>query len=138
MEPGLKAGQTCLVCGWNRRLARGEIVVLDDGMKGGAVKRVVALPGETIRIDGAVWINNRRLNEPYLQPWMRTYCAHRKASEEYHLSQDQFFVMGDNRVVSEDSRDYGPINQGQVRGKLHTGAERTGFELARLGRSEGR
>jgi signal peptidase I len=89
-------------------------------MKGEVIKRIVGLPGETIRIDGSVSVNYRPLKEPYLEPWMRTYTAHKRPSEVYRLGKDEFFVMGDNRVVSEDSRDYGPINEWQVRGKVHT------------------
>jgi signal peptidase I len=119
MEPTLKPGQSYLVYAWDKTVTRGDIVIVEDGKQGEAVKRIVGLPGETVRIDGAVWINHCRLHEPYLQPRMHTYPAYQNASEEYLLSQRQYFVMGDNRLVSEDSRDYGPISYSQIRGKLH-------------------
>lgn len=67
------------------------------------IKRIIGLPGESVRIDeqGVIYINGEVLEEHYgLDP---IYYAGR-AAEEIHLADDEYFVLGDNRTVSEDSR----------------------------------
>jgi len=94
---------------------RGDIVVLrrDRYASEQYVKRVIGLPGESLQIrSGAVYINGRRLEEPY---------AHDPTSPDLGpltLQQETYFVMGDNRLVSEDSRHYGPVPFSQVKGKI--------------------
>lgn len=96
--------------------SRGDIVVFRAPNEGGIdlVKRVIALPGETVQIiDGAVYIDDRRLEEPYIkQEWSgdlpRTF-----------LPADYYFVLGDNRNNSEDSRSprVGLVARGDIVGK---------------------
>lgn len=76
-------------------------------MKLNFVKRVIALPGETIRIEeGVVYINDEALEEPYLDPAFNRIPRH---MEPRLLGTDEVFVMGDNRDHSNDSRRIGPI-----------------------------
>ncbi len=78
------------------------------------VKRVVGLPGETISIQsGNVYVDGRLVDEPYLNPLRRgTHDM-----EPVVLGADEYFVMGDNRINSADSRQVGPIKKDQIIGK---------------------
>lgn len=80
------------------------------------VKRVIGLPGETIEIaDGVVHINGEPLPEPYLNP------AHNQRLRSYPpvaLGGHQYFVMGDNRDNSNDSRAIGPLDQHMIVGHV--------------------
>lgn len=80
------------------------------------VKRVIALPGETIEhVEGAVHIGGRPLYEPYLDPERCRYKRNRPAKE---LAPGEFYVMGDNRDRSNDSRSVGPIRRRAIRGRV--------------------
>lgn len=94
---------------------RGDIVVFvppGGEKKVYYVKRIVGLPGDTIEIkDGSVFINNEILKEPYLQietPGKTTLQT---------LNNDQYFVMGDHRNNSLDSRDFGAIGLKSISGR---------------------
>lgn len=75
------------------------------------VKRVIGLPGETVEIEyGVVYINGEALDEPYAAHTGSNYTR-------ITLKENELFVMGDNRRVSEDSRDYGPIREDDIVGR---------------------
>jgi signal peptidase I len=95
---------------------RGEIVVFEtppeaERCQNGAggetfVKRIIGLPGETIEERrGTIYINKRQLNEPYLVPDRRGEGN----TPARVLGEDEFFMMGDNRQSSCDSREWGPV-----------------------------
>jgi signal peptidase I len=72
------------------------------------IKRVIGLPGETVsERDGVVFIDGRRLAEPYVPKAERD---HRTGSWP-KLGRSQYFMMGDNRAESCDSRDWGPVDR---------------------------
>ncbi len=109
-----------------RQLERGEVVVLDDGKRDNALKRVVGLPGETIHLwHGQVFINRRLVHEPYLDRDTCTYPNQKLAV--FILGQGQYFVMGDNRAVSLDSRTYGPVGIEQIRKTISQSAPKMIF-----------
>ena len=110
----------------SRKLERGDVVVLDDGHKDYAIKRVVGLPGETVHFhDGQVFINRRLLHEPYLERNTRTYPCQKRAL--FLLGKDQYFVMGDNRGDSIDSRSYGPIDMERIHKTVPNSAPQPSF-----------
>jgi len=119
MEPTFHSGDRCLL---NRvalafgTIDRGDMVVLRDrGDNDFAIKRIVGLPNDEVEIrKGAVLINGRLLDEDYLAPLTRTWSP--KGEAHYQLGPDSYFVLGDNREVSEDSRYYGPISSDRLLG----------------------
>lgn len=79
------------------------------------VKRVIGLPGDTFEvIEGVVHINGRPLHEPYLDP---ERCRFMRTRPPRILGEDEYFVMGDHRDRSNDSRSVGPIHRRDIRGR---------------------
>jgi signal peptidase I len=98
-------------------LERGDVVVLDDRGNDYALKRIVGLPGETVHIwRGYVFINKKILIEPYLPK--RVYTFPRQRTAVFVLGEGQYFVLGDNRPSSSDSRTYGPVERKQVKKRV--------------------
>jgi signal peptidase I len=74
----------------------------------------VALPGDAIRIDhGQVIVNGKRLVEPYVP----TRFSDDRSQPEMTIPDNEYFVMGDHRSISSDSRDFGPVERGLIYGK---------------------
>ncbi len=97
-------------------IQRGDIVVFRyprDPSKS-FIKRVIGLAGDTIRIEaGEVVVNGRALEEDYVPP---AYSDQRSYSEIV-VPPNSYFVLGDHRTMSNDSRDFGPVNIGYIYGK---------------------
>jgi signal peptidase I len=98
------------------KIERGDVVVFyypRDPQKS-YIKRVIALPGDDLRIDaGQVYVNGKLLSEPYVP---RRYRDTR-TQEEMVIPQGEYFVMGDHRSISSDSRDFGPVPRDLIYGK---------------------
>jgi signal peptidase I len=78
------------------------------------IKRVIAEPGDTISIDhGTIYLNGHRLKEDYLPRQFRDS----RSMDEIKIPPDEFFVMGDHRSISSDSRDFGPVPRHDIYGK---------------------
>src|ERR1700674_3510466 len=99
---------------------RGDIIVFKppDEASRDFIKRVIALPGERVRIaNSVVYINGHVLSEPYL-PERWTYNNNWPASgQDQLIPPDQYFVMGDNRNHSSDSRTFNFIDLSSILGK---------------------
>ena len=87
------------------------------------IKRVIGLPGEKVQIkDGGVYIINKKnpdgiaLDEPYLTSGVKTYGY--SDNEITSLGDNEYYVMGDNRGSSKDSRSFGPVNKSFIIGKV--------------------
>ena len=124
METTLFGGDHLLVSDLFYEPERGDIIICDDKSKGlfgidaPIVKRVIALEGDTVRIDiyGLVYVNDILLEEDYLDPDMKVAMR----DEEYVLTvpEGQVFVLGDNRFYSKDSDEFGPIDEDSILGKV--------------------
>jgi signal peptidase I len=122
MTPTLKDGDRYYLNRWRYLFLkpnRGDLVVIKDpGHSDFAVKRIVAKPKDWLNIrDGNIFLNGKRLDEPYLPTGTRTDAPDMK-EKWIQLGQDQYYVLGDNRTASEDSRYYGVIHRAQILGIL--------------------
>ncbi len=81
------------------------------------IKRIIGLPGELIEIkDGEVYINDKKLDQPFLAG--KENPLYKKDNmKPLLIEQDHYFVMGDNRAVSQDSRNFGPVPATYIFGK---------------------
>lgn len=97
-------------------IQRGDVVVFlypHDHTKS-YIKRVIALPGDDLRIDhGTVWVNGHELDETYVP---RKYQDDRSVPE-MTIPPNEYFMMGDHRVISSDSRDFGPVSRELIYGR---------------------
>lgn len=122
MEPTLLSGDRVLVSKVDYRLhppERGDIIVFRPPIDTNIpyVKRVVALPGETVDLrDGRVAVNGRLLDEPYA--FGQTQVRSSQVRFPFRVPAGHVFVLGDNRPVSGDSREWGPVPDENVIGKV--------------------
>jgi signal peptidase I len=94
--------------------ARGDVIVFHYPLDTTRdfIKRVIGLPGDTIRTDSThVWVNGVLLKEPYIS------MAANPGGETWKVPANEYFVMGDNRPVSDDSRDWGFVPKDFIIGK---------------------
>lgn len=126
MQPNFHTGERLIV---NKILykfrapERGEVIVFHAGEGKRYIKRVIALPGETVRVEGDnVYINGELLDEPYINDVIeqaknngRVYNIRDYA--ESTIPEGSVFVMGDNRSNSEDSRRIGSISYDLIVGR---------------------
>lgn len=122
MRPTLEDGDNLIVDKISYRFSdpkRYDIVVFPFRYQEGTfyIKRVIGLPGETVQIvDGEIYINGRILQEPHKYDEIRSPGI---ASSEITLGADEYFVLGDNRNNSSDSREpsVGNISREEIIGK---------------------
>jgi len=97
-------------------IERGDVVVFHyprDPEKS-YIKRVVALPGDRLRIDhGVVWLNGTPQTENYVPEEYRDT----RSMAEIVVPEETFFMMGDHRSISSDSREFGPVERSLIYGK---------------------
>ena len=95
---------------------RGDVVVFHyprDPEKS-YIKRVIAVSGDRLRIDrGRVWLNGEPLSEDYVPDAFRDT----RSMAEMLVPEDTYFMMGDHRSISSDSREFGPVDRSLIYGK---------------------
>lgn len=122
MEPTFYSNQRVIVSRVSyflRQPTRGEIAVFQSpdrpGIDPPLIKRIIGLPGETVSMrDRRVHINGQLLDEPYVNGQC---LASRCPDKEWVLGENEFFLVGDNRNRSRDSRVFGPIHRSRLVGE---------------------
>jgi signal peptidase I len=120
MHPTLHDSDCYLLNRWILRVREprfAELIVLRDPVEDIlAVKRVVGCPGDSVCFKGgAVYVNGLKLCEPYLPSGTKTYTQ-RSSNCSFKCGPNQYFVLGDNRSNSADSRMYGPVARARLLG----------------------
>jgi signal peptidase I len=118
MSPGILNSDRIVVDGFFHHIIpmqRGDVVVLEYPLDRSLdyVKRVIGLPGDDILIAfGKVWVNGESLDEPYLEAAL----VDRTSFKHCTVAPNHFFVLGDNRIHSSDSREFGQVPMDCLRG----------------------
>jgi signal peptidase I len=122
MQPGLTDGQYVMVnriAYWFHRPARGDVVVFHNPQNSSEdlVKRIIGLPGDTVTTDSThIWVNDVLLDEKAYVNAAPPNTPLNPSAKTWHIPPDQYFVVGDNRPVSFDSRYLGPIPKDYIVG----------------------
>lgn len=117
MIPTYYDGDTVVI---NRlaEIERGDLVVVKEEDDKYVIKRIVGMPKDTIQIkDGMVFIDGDFYKEDYINEGNKDYESG-VAEDLLELGEDEYFMLGDNRSVSRDSRTIGPITKDQIVGKV--------------------
>lgn len=118
MTPGIQDGDRILVEPWSYLLGpieRGDVIVLRYPLDPEIdyIKRVIGLPGDRVDLaHGQVWVNGVRLDEPYVT------AVDPSSTLSSVVAAGNYFVLGDNRPRSSDSREFGQVPEGHVRGRV--------------------
>ena len=122
MKPTLEDGERRILNRWPlcyREPRPGDLVVLKDPSHHDfAVKRVIGGPRDIILLHkGVVYVNGKELTEPYLPKMTETNCMN-PAKKVFTVGKNEYFVLGDNREDSEDSRWYGSVPRSHILGLI--------------------
>lgn len=130
MEPNFHNGEYVLtdkVSYHTGQPRRGDVVVFHAPPAAGCpegtgcdfIKRVLGVPGDTVAIkENKVWVNGSPLVEQYIDPGMEVNAGEfTRGGREVLLGPDEYFVAGDNRPFSSDSRSWGPIARADIVGR---------------------
>lgn len=119
MEPGLEDQERIFINKLAYRLEsiqRGDVIVFryPRDQRKNFIKRVIGLPGDRIHVDeGRVYINGRLVAEPYVPDEYLDSRSYR----EVVVPDGSYYVLGDHRSMSNDSRDFGPVSRDLIYGK---------------------
>ena len=91
---------------------RFDIIVLKENDNNATIiKRVIGMPGDKVKIrNNKIYINNKIIEDEYAYGETSDY-------DEINLGDDEYFVLGDNRLISKDSRYFGAIKKSDIKGK---------------------
>lgn len=109
MNPTLESGDI-MILNKVSKIDRFDIVVIDsDKSNEVLIKRVIGMPGETVEIkDGSIYINGKKLKENFGKGETSNYYI--------KVPKNEYFVLGDNRPISADSRVFGTFNKKEIKG----------------------
>lgn len=120
MEPNFHNGNYLVVDVISYKLGephRGDVIVFHYPGNRALyyIKRVIGLPGDHISFEGGkIFVNNEELKEVYLPSTLETISQ----KPDFYLTNGQYFVMGDNRGASFDSRSWGPLAKSDIVGAV--------------------
>lgn len=129
MDPNLQTGEYLLTEKVSYRFhepQRGEVIVFKAPLNAcigdncDYIKRIIGLPGDTVKVaEGKIFVNGEQLDESkYLSASVITGAAEATVgNKEIKLAADEYFVCGDNRQQSSDSRSWGPITRDSIIGR---------------------
>lgn len=104
-----------------RKPVRGDVIVFTPPVSetDEYIKRIIGLPGDTVMVqDGKVYVNGKILDEPYIDPSVYTFDeGFLGEGHEFTVPEGKYFVLGDNREHSSDSRAFGPIAFNKISGR---------------------
>lgn len=114
MYPTLDGGELMILRKYDTNYKRFDVVVVSKVVEGdNLIKRVIGLPNETIRYkNGILYINDEVISDEFAYGETNNF-------QEITLGDDEYFVMGDNRAVSLDSRIIGVIKKNEIEGKTN-------------------
>ncbi|MBV8749586.1 MAG: signal peptidase I [Candidatus Eremiobacteraeota bacterium] len=121
MEPRVQSGELVLINTLAYRfgaIGRGDVVAFrhDGPTTETYIKRIVGLPGERVEVrDGVVYVDGRRLDEPYVR------FRDRRSAPAVVVPPNTYYVLGDNRADSDDSRDWGVLHDTDITGRAVVG-----------------
>ena len=97
-----------------------EIVVIRDPLdQSYSVKRMIACEGDSVCMSGGhLYVNGRELDEPYLSPGVGTFAPVRRQELSWRCGKGEYFLLGDNRDNSADSRVYGTVPRQNILGAI--------------------
>lgn len=95
------------------KINRFDVIVLHEEKDNEKIiKRVIGMPGDTVAIkDGEIYINDEKIDDEYAYGMTSDY-------DRITLKSDEYFILGDNRLISKDSRYFGPIKEKEIKGKV--------------------
>lgn len=129
MDPNFQTGEYVLTDKISyrfRKPIRGEVIVFhapssahcQEGTGCDFIKRIIGLPGEQIEVkNNGIYVNNVKLDEAYIPPGFETTAGQYTRDKVIVLNSDEYFVSGDNRPYSSDSRAWGPITFDEIVGR---------------------
>ncbi|MBU2221195.1 MAG: signal peptidase I, partial [Candidatus Omnitrophica bacterium] len=124
MEPTYKDGDYLLINRFSKDYQRGDVIIFryPKNPQQFFIKRIIALPGEKVQLkEGSVYLydtqnpNGYKLSEPYLVPDMQTIGLDGNIIE---LASNEYYVLGDNRNASKDSRSFGAVEDSYFIGEV--------------------
>lgn len=129
MVPNFQSGEYVLTDKISYRFrspARGEVIVFhappeahcQEGTGCDFIKRIIGLPGDQVEVkDNSYYVNNKKLDETYIPSGYATYPGQYTRDKVITLGENEYFVSGDNRPYSSDSRAWGPITDQEIVGR---------------------
>lgn len=104
------SGNELMILNKLAKIERYDIVVIDDKEEDHIIKRVYGMPGDRILCkDNTIYINNKAIEDKYGYGETEDF-------DQIKLEEDEYFVLGDNRIVSKDSRLIGPVKESDIKG----------------------